>query len=174
MFSHMLGLGALYARGWIHRDISVGNILIVDGQVKISDLEYAKMYMDMSLPHSIRTVRSLTVTDGVVESKLTYSRVLSTSCLLKSRVIDTCTGKTLCRRCLKPTMIGSTRTTRNLHVPRLRSLRALRLNSCRISHSVTTSFTTPSQSSGSPCISCCHAASSRRRKKQISVYTLDI
>ena len=52
--------------GWVHRDISSGNILIVDGVVKIGDLEYAKR-MDDDTSHAGRSVRVLCllfVTDG--------------------------------------------------------------------------------------------------------------
>ena len=36
----------MHKYGWVHRDISLGNILAVDGVVKISDLEYAKKVED--------------------------------------------------------------------------------------------------------------------------------
>lgn len=42
--------------GWVHRDISSGNILIVDGIVKIGDLEYAKR-LDDDTSHAGRSVR---------------------------------------------------------------------------------------------------------------------
>ncbi|KAI0345467.1 hypothetical protein BDW22DRAFT_877798 [Trametopsis cervina] len=41
-----LALRALHSTGWLHRDISSGNILIVDGTVKLTDLEYAKNMMN--------------------------------------------------------------------------------------------------------------------------------
>ncbi|KAI0699998.1 hypothetical protein BC835DRAFT_1329496 [Cytidiella melzeri] len=41
-------LSLIHACGWVHRDISSGNILIVDGIVKIADLEYAKRMSDSS------------------------------------------------------------------------------------------------------------------------------
>lgn len=40
---------------WVHRDISSGNVLIVDGVVKLTDVEYAKHEDDKS-HHGIRTV----------------------------------------------------------------------------------------------------------------------
>ncbi|KAI0086025.1 hypothetical protein BDY19DRAFT_996211 [Irpex rosettiformis] len=46
-------LRTMHKSGWVHRDVSSGNILIVDGVVKISDLEYAKNMNDGS-PHSER------------------------------------------------------------------------------------------------------------------------
>lgn len=49
------GLRVLHSLGWVHRDISSGNILVVNGEVKISDLEYAKLVTESSL-HGIRTV----------------------------------------------------------------------------------------------------------------------
>lgn len=42
--------------GYVHRDISPGNSLIYDNQVKISDLEYARRYEDISLHNSPLTV----------------------------------------------------------------------------------------------------------------------
>lgn len=48
---------SLHKLGWVHRDISSGNILLFEKQVKIADFEYAKQ---MDLPgkicHDIRTV----------------------------------------------------------------------------------------------------------------------
>ena len=37
---------ALHSLGWVHRDISTGNILVVDGMAKIVDLELAKRIDD--------------------------------------------------------------------------------------------------------------------------------
>lgn len=31
----------MHKSGWVHRDISAGNILIVDGSGRLTDLEYA-------------------------------------------------------------------------------------------------------------------------------------
>ena len=45
----------MHRGGWVHRDISSGNILIADGDVKIADLEYAKNMKDDS-SHSERSV----------------------------------------------------------------------------------------------------------------------
>lgn len=42
-------------RGWLHRDISVGNILVVGDQVIIADVEYAK-HRDDDSRHEVRTV----------------------------------------------------------------------------------------------------------------------
>ena len=48
----------LHRAGWVHRDISVGNILVVDGVGKLSDLEYAKKEGDPG--HSgVRTVSNM-------------------------------------------------------------------------------------------------------------------
>jgi serine/threonine protein kinase len=61
----ILVLKCLHEAGWVHRDISSGNILIheKDGirQVKISDYEYAKQFNGdnkTSTIHEIRTVRA--------------------------------------------------------------------------------------------------------------------
>ncbi|GJE98435.1 hypothetical protein PsYK624_146650 [Phanerochaete sordida] len=48
------GLRALHKNGWVHRDISVGNILVHKFDGKLSDVEYAKHKTD-STQHSIRT-----------------------------------------------------------------------------------------------------------------------
>ena len=47
----------MHRLGWVHRDISYGNILVVGGRGKITDLEYAKEETDVSTIHGIRTVR---------------------------------------------------------------------------------------------------------------------
>ena len=49
-------LRLMYCAGWVHRDISMGNILIVDDGPKIVDLEYAKRLDDDSKTHQTRTV----------------------------------------------------------------------------------------------------------------------
>ena len=53
----MTALQIMHKYGWVHRDISTGNILLVDGVVKISDLEYAKK-MDDKTSHNGRSVCS--------------------------------------------------------------------------------------------------------------------
>ena len=45
----------LHRYGWVHRDISAGNVLLVDGQLKLMDFEYAKHEDDKS-HHDVRTV----------------------------------------------------------------------------------------------------------------------
>ena len=50
-------LEVLHKLGWVHRDISAGNIMLCGNNAKITDFEYAKK---MTLPgkvHEIRTVR---------------------------------------------------------------------------------------------------------------------
>lgn len=54
-----LGLKYMHMAGFVHRDISGGNCLWYNGQGKISDLEYAKLYEQLS-EHDARTV-SLTM-----------------------------------------------------------------------------------------------------------------
>ena len=60
----------MHKYGWVHRDVSSGNILVVDGVVKISDLEYAKK-MEDETSHNGRSVcfalLSLFRTDGTHE-----------------------------------------------------------------------------------------------------------
>lgn len=53
--SPVLGLKALHLAGWVHRDISIGNILIVNGRGKITDVEYAKRVND-NMTHGVQTV----------------------------------------------------------------------------------------------------------------------
>jgi len=45
MLMWILALLYLYSAGYLHRDISDGNIIYCDGIGKISDLEYAIAYM---------------------------------------------------------------------------------------------------------------------------------
>ena len=52
-----LALKTLHMLGWVHRDVSSGNVLIVNDGAKLADLEYAKREGDKSL-HGIRTVRN--------------------------------------------------------------------------------------------------------------------
>ncbi|GJE95027.1 hypothetical protein PsYK624_112060 [Phanerochaete sordida] len=47
-------LRVLHKCGWVHRDISAGNVLIVDGVAKLADVEYAKRETD-DTTHSVRT-----------------------------------------------------------------------------------------------------------------------
>lgn len=60
MFLRFLaGLYILHKHGWVHRDISTGNILVCrDGTTKLVDFEYAKRYDDRTT-HAMRTVRGL-------------------------------------------------------------------------------------------------------------------
>ncbi|KIP07792.1 hypothetical protein PHLGIDRAFT_12972 [Phlebiopsis gigantea 11061_1 CR5-6] len=49
-----LVLRSLHSLGWVHRDISCGNVLVVNGVTKLADFEYAKRQEDTN-PHGIRT-----------------------------------------------------------------------------------------------------------------------
>ncbi|THH06436.1 hypothetical protein EW146_g9612 [Bondarzewia mesenterica] len=49
-----IGLSAIHQCGWVHRDISIGNILVLNSRAKISDLEYAKK-VEHDRTHDIRT-----------------------------------------------------------------------------------------------------------------------
>lgn len=53
--SYFSVLRSLHECGWVHRDISSGNVLVVDDKVVLSDVEYTKHTSDISL-HSVRTV----------------------------------------------------------------------------------------------------------------------
>jgi serine/threonine protein kinase len=50
-----LALQLLHQYGWVHRDVSCGNLLVFDGGGKLSDLEYTKK-MSQESTHEIRTV----------------------------------------------------------------------------------------------------------------------
>lgn len=57
-----IALEVLHKLGWVHRDISSGNIMLYGSYVKITDFEYAKK---MTLPgkvHEIRTVNTIEIT----------------------------------------------------------------------------------------------------------------
>ncbi|KAF7795042.1 hypothetical protein EIP86_006186 [Pleurotus ostreatoroseus] len=47
-------LNALHKAGWVHRDISSTNILVVNGMAKLADLEYAKKH-DAKTCHPVRS-----------------------------------------------------------------------------------------------------------------------
>ena len=55
----------------MHRDISAGNVLLVDGKLKLMDFEYAKHEDDKSR-HDVRTVGVMCV---LSEVSLTHPRV---------------------------------------------------------------------------------------------------
>ena len=55
----LLALAFLTQKGYVHRDISPGNIIFYEGRVKLSDLEFAKQYESGASNH-IRTVSGLT------------------------------------------------------------------------------------------------------------------
>jgi len=48
-------LQLLHKSGWVHRDISPGNLMRIGGSVKLADLEYAKR-LDSDKTHDFRTV----------------------------------------------------------------------------------------------------------------------
>ena len=44
--------------GWVHRDVSTGNVLVdTAGKVRLADFEYAKKLDEESNSHDVRTVR---------------------------------------------------------------------------------------------------------------------
>ena len=48
----------LHGSGWVHRDVSTGNVYLFDGHGVLGDLEYAKK-TDDNTQHEVRTVRGL-------------------------------------------------------------------------------------------------------------------
>ena len=76
LIHYFLGLRILHKYNFVHRDISTGNILSVNGGGKLSDLEYCKK-RDTSGTHEIRTVRFFLFTivltiDGVYYGTLDF------------------------------------------------------------------------------------------------------
>ena len=53
---HYAALRLLRKLGWVHRDVSIGNILFSDGHAKLADLEYAKKMGDSKSHESGRQV----------------------------------------------------------------------------------------------------------------------
>jgi len=53
--NELLALQLLHSVGWVHRDISPGNIMRIGGSVKLGDLEYAKK-LGSDRTHEFRTV----------------------------------------------------------------------------------------------------------------------
>lgn len=41
---YYVGLKHLYSAGYVHRDLSTGNLLVCNGKCKITDFEYAEPY----------------------------------------------------------------------------------------------------------------------------------
>lgn len=56
MIIMILVLRELHSIGWLHRDISSGNLLLFNNNIKLADLEYAKNMSHVS-HHSERSVR---------------------------------------------------------------------------------------------------------------------
>jgi serine/threonine protein kinase len=48
----------LHGSGWVHRDISAGNVYLFDGRGVLGDLEYPKK-TDDTTQHEVRTVCGL-------------------------------------------------------------------------------------------------------------------
>ena len=66
-----LGLSVLHEHGFVHRDISTSNILLVNGVAKLADLEYVK-HEGETTEHNIRTVGDLTMYDIAVSAQLCF------------------------------------------------------------------------------------------------------
>ena len=56
----------LHGSGWVHRDISIGNVYLYEGRGLLGDFEFAKNVADHSQPE-VRTVREPLL---VVETEL--------------------------------------------------------------------------------------------------------
>ncbi|GJE95867.1 fungal protein kinase domain-containing protein [Phanerochaete sordida] len=90
VFDHLVGVirgvALLEFCGWIHRDISVGNILVVkekDQQpdllykhIKIADIEYAKRLDDSQQPHGIRTGTIYFMSTEVEAHEYSYRKLI--------------------------------------------------------------------------------------------------
>lgn len=71
----LLVLKALHFAGWVHRDISSGNILLWNNHVKLADLEFAKRFTEMQSAvdlenvrfHNVRTVSDNSTPLGTME-----------------------------------------------------------------------------------------------------------
>ncbi|EKM48867.1 uncharacterized protein PHACADRAFT_108066, partial [Phanerochaete carnosa HHB-10118-sp] len=66
------GLDILHSANWVHRDISYGNILVVKGKAKITDLEYAKETSDLGAHHGVRTGTPYFMSEEVRASRYNY------------------------------------------------------------------------------------------------------
>ncbi|KAJ3555680.1 hypothetical protein NM688_g2447 [Phlebia brevispora] len=65
-------LQVMHTNGWVHRDISTTNILIVDGHAKLGDFEYAKR-CDKEDAHKIRTANVLFTPVEIAVHELCFS-----------------------------------------------------------------------------------------------------
>ena len=73
-------LRLIHGSGWVHRDVSVGNIYLYEGRGLLGDLEFAKAMWDKG-GHEVRTVCVLIVFSGPIYSSV--PRGLSISWLPK-------------------------------------------------------------------------------------------
>ena len=63
-----LVMKALHERRWVHRDVSLNNILIdADGHARLTDLEFAKKVGDEDIPEFARVGRFFTLTDCLAD-----------------------------------------------------------------------------------------------------------
>jgi hypothetical protein len=88
---------------WVHRDVSIGNILSYEGGAKLADLEYAKKMDDMADCHNMRTA-SVPSIDLSGKLLTIFCRVLCTSCQSRSLhinfyfILANLARKSICRR----------------------------------------------------------------------------
>ncbi|KIP01559.1 hypothetical protein PHLGIDRAFT_38259 [Phlebiopsis gigantea 11061_1 CR5-6] len=71
LYEIVKGLYHMHAAGYVHRDISAGNILVVGGKAKLGDVEYAKEEHDDS-GHEVRTGTAFFMATEVAEHDYTH------------------------------------------------------------------------------------------------------
>ena len=65
-YSLITVLQFIHESGWVHRDVSVGNVYLFDGRGILANLEYAKSTNDTP-QHDVRTVRGLDLLSMICE-----------------------------------------------------------------------------------------------------------
>jgi len=57
----------MFSAGFVHRDVSIGNILIFPQKnARLSDLEYARSFIGLANAHAPKTVSCSTMTQAMV------------------------------------------------------------------------------------------------------------
>ncbi|KIP06180.1 hypothetical protein PHLGIDRAFT_469946 [Phlebiopsis gigantea 11061_1 CR5-6] len=70
-------LYTLHRCGWVHRDISVGNILVVNGRGKLTDVEYAKKESKVTSHDGVRTGTLFFMSPEVENQRYIYNEVVA-------------------------------------------------------------------------------------------------